>query len=191
MATQDRRARIAQLQEAQERREARDSYRAAGGSKRRPLRSFLTDQEKREAREAHAARIAAAVAELESEAGFEAWAETMALNPQLTPMNAALVALQTPGEIIGTAAAWRRQGYRVRTGERAAGRITGRGFWPLAYFTAEQASATDLLDFEPERPQIAGAREELVARLGAGEKSKAALEAVAARCIRQAEAVAA
>lgn len=191
MTTQDRRARIAQLQEAQERREARDSYRATGGSKRRPLKSFLTEREKQEAREAHAARIAAAVAELEAAAGFEAWAEAMVLNPHLTPMNAALVALQTPGEIVGTAASWRRQGYRVRKGERAAGRITGRGFWPLAYFTAEQASAGDLLDFEPPLPEVTGAREELVARLKAGEKSRAALEAVAVRLMPQVEAVAA
>lgn len=178
-----------ELLEAHERREARDSYRAAGGSKRRPLRSFLTDREKQEAREGHAARLRVAVAELESETGFEAWVEALTLNPDLTPMNAALVALQSPGEIVGTAAYWRRQGCRVRKGERAAGRITGRGFWPLAYFTAEQAGATDLLDFEPECPQIAGAREELVARLRAGEKSKAALEAVAARCVPQVEAV--
>lgn len=183
--------RVTQLLEAHERRGARDSYQRTGGSKRRPLKSFRTDAEKQEAREAHAARIAAAVAELEAEAGFEAWVEAMALNPHLTPLNAALVALQSPGEIVGTAASWRRDGYRVRKGERAAGRITGRGFWPLAYFTAEQASATDLLDFEPALPQIAGAREELVARLGSGERSKVTLEAVAARLMPQAEAVAA
>lgn len=168
--------------ESDERRARRDSYRNAGGSKRRPLKSFMTAKEKREARDAHAALLKLAVDELREPTGFERWLETLELNPSLTPMNAALVALQTPGEIVGTLAQWRRQGYNVRKGEHAAGRITARGFWPLAYFTAEQVNAGDLIGFEPELPDAAeadGLRCELIGRLDAGERSRLALEAVA------------
>lgn len=97
-------------------------------------------------------------------------------------MNAALVALQSPGEIVGTAASWRKQGYKVRKGERCAGRITGGQFRPLAYFTAPQAQATDLEGFEPELPDavtLERLSESLSARLAAGEKPVPALWAVA------------
>lgn len=168
--------------EADERRVRRDSYRDAGGSKRRPLKSFMTAQEKREARDAHAALIHLAVAELRDPAGFERWIETLELNPQLTAMNGALVALQTPGEIVGTAAQWSKQGYRIRRGERAAGRLTARGFWPLAYFTAEQASAGDLADYEPSMPgprELAALRRDLLERLDRGDGERVSLEAIA------------
>lgn len=165
-----------------ERRAARESYQRTGGSKRRPLKSFLTAKEKRELRDDHAARIHAAVAELAEPGGFDAWLEALELNPHLSPMNAALVALQTPGEIVGTSASWRRQGYKVRKGERAAGRITAPGFWPLAYFTAPQAAAGDLEGFEPTLPpceRVEAFRSELSALLAAGEKPRLALETVA------------
>lgn len=165
-----------------ERRHARDSYRENGGSKRRPLKSFMTAAEKRAARDEHAARIHTAVAELADPGGFEAWLEALELNPHLSPMNAALVALQTPGEIVGTSASWRRQGYRVRKGERLAGRITAPGFWPLPYFTAPQASAGDLEGFEPTLPapeRVQALRDTLSALLAAGEKPRIALETVA------------
>lgn len=168
--------------EADERRVARDSYVDAGGSRRRPLRSFMTAREKREARDAHAALIHLAVAELRDPVGFERWVETLELNPQLTPMNGALVALQTPGEIVGTAAQWSKQGYRITKGERAAGRLTARGFWPLAYFTADQANAGDLADFDPSMPgprELAELHGELVARLDRGGAERVSLEAVA------------
>lgn len=172
--------------EADERRARRDTYREAGGSKRRPLHSFMTEREKREARDAHAARLRLAVEQLDSEAGFSAWIEAMHLNPHLTPMNAALVALQSPGEILDTAAGWRKQGYRIRKGERSAGRITGRGFWPLAYFTAEQANAGDLALFEPDLPKpskLSSWRSDLSRRLARGERARLALTAVA-ECAR-------
>lgn len=168
--------------EADERRAARDSYRAAGGSKRRPLKSFSTAAEKRAARDEHAARLRLACEQLTERNGFDTWVEAMALNPALTPLNAALAALQTPGEIVGTSTAWKRQGYRVRKGERAAGRITGKGFWPLAYFTAEQAGATDLLEFEPVLPAettITAAFDRLAQRLASGEKATDAVRGVA------------
>ncbi len=176
-------AKIEALIEADERRAARDSYRAAGGSKRRPLKSFLTQREKRELREEHAALIRTAVDELREPVGFERWIEALELNPHLTPLNAALVAMQTPGEIVSTCAQWRRQGYRVRKGETAAGRITGKGFWPLTYFTGEQARAGDLDGFEVELPGeelLALLRAELIARLDRGEKGRDALVEVAA-----------
>lgn len=165
--------------EKHERIEARDSYRAAGGSKRRPLKSFLTQAEKREAREAHAARIHAAVDELRDRLGFEAWVEALELNPHISPMNAALVALQSPGEIVGTSASWRKQGYKVRKGERLAGRITGRNFWPTAYFTAAQALATDLEGFEPtglDAVELDILHAELLRCLDAGEKPRQVLQ---------------
>lgn len=175
-------AAVAAAIEQDERRLRRDSYREAGGSKRRPLKSFMTAREKREARDHHAALIHAAVDELREPVGFERWIEARALNPQLTPMNAALVALQSPGEIVGTLAQWKGQGYRVRKGERAAGRITARGFWPLAYFTAEQVNAGDLEGFEPELPDAAEVERqhaELIHRLDSGERPRLALEAIA------------
>jgi hypothetical protein len=176
-------AKVEQLLEADERRAARDSYRAAGGSKRRPLKSFRTQREKRELREEHAALIREAVDALREPAEFERWIEALELNPHLTPLNAALVAMQTPGEIVSTCAQWRRQGYRVRKGETAAGRITGKGFWPLTYFTAEQANAGDLDGFEVELPDdglLTLLRAELVARLDRGDKGAVAVAEVAA-----------
>lgn len=168
--------------QADERRARRDAYREAGGSKRRPLKSFTTADERRELRLAHAARIRAAVEELREPAGFAAWVEAVALNPQLTPLNAALVALQSPGEIVGTAAQWKRQGGRISKGTRAAGRITGRNFWPTAYFTAAQAGAADLDDFEPDLPpaeHVEAARRVLLQLLDAGVKGAEAVAAIA------------
>jgi hypothetical protein len=171
----------AKIIEADERRHARDSYRDHGGSARRPLKSFLTAAEKRQARDDHAARIHLAVDELADPCGFERWAESLTLNPHLSAMNAALVALQTPGEIAGSSAYWHKAGYKVGKGERAAGRITAPGFWPLPYFTAAQASATDLAEFDP--PEIPSwildaAYSTLRERLAA-EKARPALDAVA------------
>lgn len=174
---------IGRLIEADERRAARDSYRAAGGSKRRPLKSFTTKAERREARLAHAALIRDAVDALREPDGFARWIEALDLSPHLTPLNAALVALQTPGAIVSTCAQWKRQGYKVRKGETAAGRITGKGFWPLAYFTADQASAGDLNGFEVELPGddvLDRLRAELVARLDRGDKGAEAVAEVAA-----------
>jgi hypothetical protein len=176
-------ATVEQIIEADERRHARDSYRAAGGSQRRPLKSFRTQREKREARLEHAELIRLAVAELREPDGFARWVEALELNPHLTPLNAALVALQTPGLIVSTSSQWARQGYKVGKGETAAGRITGKGFWPLAYFTADQASAGDLDGFEVELPddeRLEALRAELVSRLDRGEKGAEAVAEVAA-----------
>jgi hypothetical protein len=177
--------------EADERRAARDSHRAAGGSKRRPLKSFMTAREKREARDAHAARIRLAVEEVQTPEGFERWLEALGRNEHLSPMNAALVALQTPGEVAASVTGWKRLGYRVRAGERLAGRLTAPGFWPLAYFTAAQAGAEALDDLPVPLPPPEGAaalREALAAFLAAGERPRLALEAVAKRAAAERDA---
>ena len=167
--------------EEDERRARRDAYRAGGGSKRRPLKSFYTDAEKREMREAHAELLREAQ-EAACGDGLAAYVESVQLNPHLTPLTAALAALQTPGRIVDTAQGWSRQGYRVRKGEAAAGRLTGRGFWPRAYFSAEQANAGDLAGVEvPEPPAstLAALGEALRARLAEGAKPKEALAELA------------
>jgi hypothetical protein len=99
----------------EERRAAQLSYRAAGGSDRRPLKSFLTADEKREARLEHAARLAEAVEHTAADLdGLADWLEALELCPHLSPLNCALVALQCPGEIVDTFAGWKRQGYPSR-----------------------------------------------------------------------------
>lgn len=171
-----------------ERRAARDSYRATGGSRRRPLKSFMTKDEKKERREAHRDLLALAVAELEDASAFESWVEALELNPTLSAMNAALVALQTPGEVVASSAGWKRQGYRVRKGEHGVGRITAPGFWPLPYFTAAQADAGDIIGVMelqgvrmPAPERMGELRADLGARLSDGEKPRPALDAVAER----------
>lgn len=169
--------------EEDERRAARDSWRAAGGSSRRPLKSFRTDAEKREMREAHAELLREAIDAACADAdGLGRFVEACLLNPHLTALNAALAAYQTPGRIVDTAQGWSRQGYRIRKGETAAGRLTGRGFWPRAYFTAEQANAGDLAGCEvPEPPEstLAALSAALRANLDKGTKAKEALAELA------------
>lgn len=162
-----------------ERRDARDAWRAAGGSQRRPMRSFMTDAEKRERRQEHAERIRAALSAVETTDGFAAWLEARELNPRLTPLSWALVALQCPGEIIDTAKGWNRQGCRVRKGEAAACFITAPGFWPRAAFSAAQTDAPpELLDFEP--PQLPAVEVgELVERFERDGRKTATLNAYA------------
>lgn len=170
--------------EADERRARRDAYRAGGGSKRRALKTFYTAAEKKDRREQHRDLLAAAIAELEDLQGFGAWLEVLDLNPQLTACNAALVAFQTPGEIVGTSASWRKQGCPVRKGDHGAGRITAPGFWPLAYFTAEQVGCGDLADatalIELCPLEVAERlHAQLQAGLATGDKPRLVLDAVA------------
>lgn len=134
----------------EERRADRLAWRAAGGSERRPLKSFRTAAEKREAKLEHAERIHAATEALRTPEGFAAFVESLELNPDVSALNAALLADQLPGEIAGTAPFWKRNGCMVRKGETAAGWITGPAFTPRAVFTAEQVGATDLAGIEPE-----------------------------------------
>lgn len=134
--------------ETEERRAARASYQRAGGSKRRPLHSFATADEKKARRLEHADRLSQAVAALETAEGFAEWARTCELCPDVSPLNAALIADQLPGEVAGTAAFWQRNGYRIPKGEHAAGWITGPMFWPKAVFTARQVGARELQELE-------------------------------------------
>jgi hypothetical protein len=60
------------------------------------------------------------------------------------------VALQAPGQIVGTVAAWRRNGLGVRKGEQGAVFLTAPGFWPKPAFTARQTDApAELTDPDP------------------------------------------
>lgn len=141
----------------------------------------MTEREKREARDRHAELIHRAVDELHGLDGFRRWVEAAALNPQLTPLNAALVALQSPGEVVATLPQWAKQGARVPKGTHGTGKLTGRGFWPLTYFTAAQAGALELEDFDPELPGddvLEPLRRRLVIALNSGQKARLALEEI-------------
>lgn len=127
-----------------ERRMARDDWRRAGGSQKRPLKSFKTDAEKKAARLEHAERIHETGEALRDVSAFRDWLASLELNPDVSPLNAALISVQVGPEICGTAAYWKRNGYKVRKGETAAAWITGPMFYPRAAFTVDQADAGDL-----------------------------------------------
>lgn len=157
-------ARIERALEDAERRERRDAYRAAGGSRRRALRTFYTDAEKREVRAEHRSRIAAALESLESADGMRAYLLARALNPELTPLTQALAADSAPGKIVGNLRYWNRHGGRIAKGERAVAYGTkAPAFWPDPLFTAEQAGAVELV--EGVRPALPAG--EVIAELAA------------------------
>jgi hypothetical protein len=108
---------------------------------RQAEKRHLTPEQKRQRRQEHADRIARALAYVETEQGFREWLQARELNPQLTPLSAALAALQAPGQIIGTFAQWKAAGAKVRKGQEAAVYLTRPPFWPLAAWTAEQTDA--------------------------------------------------
>lgn len=137
----------------EERRVARDEWRRAGGSERRPLKSFRTAEEKKAHRLEHAERISASVEYIRTERGFTDWLEARELCPRFSPLNAALIAYQCPGTVADTVAGWRKGGYRIRKGETCSGYVTGPNFWPIALFTADQVGASDLAEMaEDVRP---------------------------------------
>jgi len=166
--------------EKHERREARDSWRASGGSQRRPLHSFRTEAEKRQAREHHAAELASALAQLQDLRGFEVFCESALLNPHLTAGNAALAAFRCPGEVVGSRAWWVKQGGQVRKGETAALRLTGRNFWPTAAWCADQVGAEfEGLEVEPLDPrQLEAMHRGFVDAVSGGERPIEAARAV-------------
>lgn len=176
-------ARVSQALAEVERREAREAWRRAGGSARRPLKTFATAEEKRARRLEHAERIREAVAGLQSPAGFAAWVESLELNPDISALNAALIAHQLPGEIAGTAAFWKKNGYSIRKGETASGYITGPNFYPRAVFTADQADAGDLAAMVESESRVSRAPEReieiLRSRLAEGMKGRDVCEMVA------------
>lgn len=95
-----------------------------------------TEDQKREAREDHARTVEAALAALNTPAGMSAFLIARELNSgHLTAGNMALAALQAPGEIVGTRAYWKREGFRLRKGQGHGLRLTGRNFWPTPAWT--------------------------------------------------------
>jgi hypothetical protein len=168
----------------EERRHARDSWRRTGGSARRPLHSFATADEKRARRLEHVDRINAAVSALRTDTGWADWVASLELNPDVSALNAALLAEQVPGEIAGTAAFWKRNGYMIRKGERAAAFITGPMFYPRGAWLADQVGATDLAGMSPAGIPAdveAKGRELLELQLREGAKSRIACELAAVR----------
>lgn len=135
----------AQVIERDERRAARDRWRAAGGSQRRALHTFATEAEKRERRaELKAERLAACEAIRTDDGVAAEWTIACMLNPHLGANNAALVAVRLPGQVVGTARYWRKIGARINKGESAAMYLTGgphTKFAPVAAFAACQTSA--------------------------------------------------
>lgn len=147
----------AQLIEEEERHALRDSYRAAGGSAKRPLHSFRTKAEKRAARLEHSARLREMVEWIEEdpERAAPLILKAIRLHPDATPTNAALIAWQVPGEVVGTFAEWKRWGAAIPKGAGAAGYITkGPGFYPWPVFTAAQVKATPMIEAGEEEPLL-------------------------------------
>ena len=124
------------------RRDMRDAWRADHPGSRRAVKTFLTPADKRRRREEHAARLNSAREELETCEGMREWIRSRVLNPHLSPLNAALAAMQCPGAVIGTAAYWHREGSKVNAGEEASAYITAPGFWPKPAFTAAQTNSS-------------------------------------------------
>jgi hypothetical protein len=143
------------------RRDMREAWRADHPNSRRPIASFMTAEDKRARREEHAERINRAREYLETAEGMQEWIRARILNPHLSPLNAALAAMQAPGSVLGTAAYWKGQGSSVRKGEHAGAYITAPGFWPKPAFTAEQTTS------ELERLEIGTPAAELVQDLRA------------------------
>lgn len=170
-----------------ERRKAQAEYRAAGGSHRRPLKSFTTTDERQAARVEHAETLRAACEALGSPEGFRDWVGSLLLNPDVSPLNAALIAARAPGRVVTTTARWKRAGYSIRKGETAALKITAPGFKPRAAFDAAQVGATDLLEaleadppLLPTADQLETLRDELSERLTAGDKASRVIGAYGA-----------
>ncbi|MGH2761395.1 MAG: hypothetical protein ACRDLD_02250 [Thermoleophilaceae bacterium] len=135
---------VAHAMERDERTAARERWRAAGGSRRRPLHSFSTTRERGERRAELKLERDAALALLDDPECHAAWVEACILNPHLGANNAAIVAARLPGKVVGTARYWRRVGARVHKGERTALYLTGgpnTRFAPVAAFAACQTSA--------------------------------------------------
>ena len=116
----------------------------------------LTPAEKRARRDAHAETLNDLYRWLATPEGAAAWLEGLELNGHLTPVNAALAARFAPGEIVATAASWRKWGFRIRKGETSRIAVTGRGFWPVAAFTARQVVGGEDAEDHLVDPEIIG-----------------------------------
>jgi hypothetical protein len=128
------------------RRDMREQWRAEHPASRRPIRSFMTADDKRERREEHAERLARAREHLETREGMRDWIRARVANPHLSPLNAALAGMQCPGAVLGTAAYWKKTGASIQRGEHGAAFITAPGFWPKPAFTAGQTNGAGELE---------------------------------------------
>lgn len=127
-----------------ERRHKREEYRRGGGSHRRTIKSFRTEDEKRAMRRELSETLTASLDTMSDAVGMLAFARAAQVNPHLTAGNVALVAYfadHRDPEIVGPIQFWKRAGYSIRKGERAELRLIGSGFWPAAAFSESQTSA--------------------------------------------------
>lgn len=124
-------------------RQERKRRKSARARERKAERCTLTPEEKRARREAHAELLSAVYEWLATPEGAADWLEGLELNEHLTPVNAAIAARFAPGEIVATGNEWKRWGFRMRKDEHSRIRLTGRGFWPVAAFTARQVVGAD------------------------------------------------
>lgn len=178
-------AQVAEAIAADERRAARDRYRAGGGSRRRPLKSFSTTDERRARRLEHAAELAGAVDTAESVEGFRDWLGSLMLNPDLSALNCAIISARLGPVLAATPAKWhQRGGYAVAKGSSAAAYVTAPGFKRRPVFTADQVGASDLVaQIEADPPRLPDAitldvlRGALRDRLRAGAKRSKVLAA--------------
>ena len=115
-----------------------------GAARYAKLRAVLagenySDADKRFIRRAHADANQRALAALEDAQGMARFLETRELNPKLTPLAQARVAMDAPGRVVDSFAGWNKAGHRIRKGEHAVSYATkAPHMWPLPLFAAEQ-----------------------------------------------------
>lgn len=131
---------------------------AARTRERKAEQCNLTPAEKRARRDAHAETLRDVYAWLATPEGAADWLEGLEINGHLTPVNAALAARVCPGEIVATAASWRKWGFRIRKGESSRVAVTGRGFWPVAAFSARQVVGGESAEDQLVDPEAVGLR---------------------------------
>lgn len=124
-------------------RQERKSRKVRRERERKVEKCNLTPDEKRARREAHAELLSAVYEWLATPEGAADWLEGLELNEHLTPVNAAIAARYAPGEVVAVAQTWRKWGFRIRKDEHSRFPVTGRGFWPVAAFTARQVVGAD------------------------------------------------
>jgi len=158
----------------------------AASRRRRERRGFdpQTRAEKEAKRAEHRERLDRALAEVAELQGFARFLEARELNPRLTPGNAALVASQAPGEVVGTFAFWRGEGAPVAKGQSAGVFLTGRAFWPRAVWTAgevgyplERLIGSDVAPM-PSRAEVERLHADFLAAVAGGTSTLDALAAV-------------
>jgi hypothetical protein len=148
----------------------------------------FTPEQIRQRKAGHAAYLHASIEAIGTAEGMARFLEARELNPHLTPLACASVAMDAPGRVVGTAHWWTENGYRIRKGEQA--RVFGTkapSFNPLPMFTDEQLAGelewdvdAQLLELEPIPPSlIDAAREALAAAVADGKSPAQAVKVVA------------